>query len=175
MSKINPKDLWVGDKILLLKSKRTGFFQGMKNGKIRVKLNDKIILTSPDNIDHAPESKSNPALEAIQNELNHSSRSTKRYILEKQSFNNTIDLHIEKLQVSKQHDPPVAILEFQLRKLTEFMDKAISLRCDKVHIIHGKGTGALKMDTENLVKSFAEYVSIYPINDGGGMTVYLKY
>lgn len=174
MAKINPKDLWIGDRLLLLKSKRIGFFQGVKNGKIRVRINDSFVLSSIENIALAPEPKSSPALETVQNELNDSSRNAKNLIREKQSFNNSIDLHIEKLQASKQNDPPIAIVEFQIRKLREFMDDAIRFRSNKVHIIHGKGTGALKMEAENLVKSYKEFISIYPINDGGGMTVYLK-
>ncbi len=173
MSKINPADLWVGDRLILLKSQRTGLFQGIKNGKIRVKVDNSIVISSIDNIALAPEQKSNPALDSVNKEFKTSSLTKSNIFLEKQSFNDTIDLHIEKLQASKQHDPPVAIVEFQIRKLKEFIEKAIRLKCAKVHIIHGKGTGALKMEAEHLVKSYDEFVSIYPINDGGGMTVYL--
>lgn len=174
MAKINPNNLWIGDRLLLLKSNRIGFFQGMKNGKIRVRIENAIILTSVENIALAPESKSNPALEIINDEINNSPETSKNIHFEKQSFIASIDLHIEKLQASKRHDPPVAIVEFQLRKLREFMDNAVRLRANKVEVIHGKGTGALRMEAENLVRSYNEFVSIYPINDGGGMIVYLK-
>jgi len=170
---INLEDLWVGDRLLLIKSNRTGFFHGTKNGKIRVKIGDSIILTPLSNIAIAPKVRKNSKLE----ELNSSpalSSQTNNLILEKQNFIPTIDLHMEVLQPSKRNDSPFAILEFQIRKLTEFMDKAIKLRCDKVTIIHGIGTGALKMETEHLVRSYDQYVSTYPINNGGGMVVYLK-
>lgn len=172
--KIDPNELWIGDELVLIKSKRTGFFQGMKNGKIRVKVNDSIILTPLSNIALPSKSKSNPALESLNKELSSQSTNPQGSYREKMAFVPEIDLHIEKLQASKRNDPPFAIIEFQIRKLREFMDKAIALKCNKVTVIHGKGTGALKMEAEYLVRSYDEYVSTYPVNDGGGMIVYLK-
>ncbi len=171
---INPDELWIGDELLLKKSNRVGFFQGIKNGKIRVKVDHSFILTPLSNIALPQNKKPNPALEAVSKELKLPSTKSKNLVAAKQSFNSTIDLHIEKLQPSKKNDPAFAIIEFQIRKLREFIEKAIALKCNKVTIIHGKGTGALKMETEHLVRSYDEYVSTYPINDGGGIIVYLN-
>lgn len=171
---IKLEDLWVGDKLLLKKSKRTGFFHGVKDGKVRVKIDGSFVLTSLSNVALAPKKRSNSALEEIKETFRTSSTKS-NYLVERQKFNPTIDLHMEALQPSKRNDSPFAIIEFQIRKLTEFMEDAIKLRFDKVTIIHGKGTGALKMETEHVVQSFDEYVSTYPINNGGGMIVYLKY
>lgn len=171
MNRIDLNELWIGDEVVLLKSNRKGFFQGFKNGKIRVKVNGSIIRTSIDNIALAPPASDNVLLDELTEETHKNSPSL---IQQQQSFNPSIDLHMDKLQPSKQYDLPVAIIEFQIRKLKEFMEKAIHLKCPKVTIIHGKGTGALKMETENLIQSYEEYLSTYPINDGGGMIVYLN-
>jgi len=42
---VNLKELWIGDNVRLKKSGRIGTFEGEVNGKARVKLKDKIVLS----------------------------------------------------------------------------------------------------------------------------------
>jgi hypothetical protein len=44
-----------------------------------------------------------------------------------------------------------------------------------VHIIHGRGTGTLRMETMHMIEGIPEKVSIFPTNNDGGVTVYFKY
>ena len=165
---MNLDDLWIGDEIQIISSKKIGTFEGINKGKVRVKINEKNIHVGVSNIRLVTEKK-----REINIEINSDPKPS--FIERKMHFNNTIDLHIEKLQESKKNDRAEAILEFQLRKLSEFIEEAIELRCDKAHIIHGKGTGALRMETMNIINNFSEIKSIYPINNDGGITIYLRY
>ena len=171
---MNLDELWIGDRVLIIRSQRIGTFEGINtNGKARIKLDKKVLLIKGENLELVKVKRANQALEELEVENN---TTTEKSILEdKMDFIPELDLHMRKLQPSKAHDNPIAILEFQLRKLTEFMEKAISLRLAKVTVIHGKGTGALRMETMNIIDSYPEKVSIYPINNDGGMIVYLRY
>jgi len=168
---MNIDDLWIGDRVIIIRSGREGSFEGTNKGKARVKVDKKMLLIPLSGLRIAPVLKSqNPFLE---DDKPTTKKATKYQ--EKLDFNPEIDLHMQKLQPSKMHDNPVAILEFQLRKLQEFLDRAIDLRIPKVTIIHGKGTGTLRMETMNIIDSFPEKVSIYPVNNDGGVLVYFKY
>ena len=163
-------DLWIGDFVIIIRSGREGRFEGENNGKARIRVDKKILLIPASGLKIAPvQKKINPILEEIYTKQKPSGYQ------QKLDFPSEIDLHMQKLQPSKMHDNPVAILEFQLRKLTEYIDKAVDLRIGKVKIIHGKGTGALRMETMNIIESYPEKLTIYPVNNDGGVLVYFKY
>ena len=168
---MNLEDLWIGDSVRLKKSGRVGKFIGVDHNKARIQLKDKTVLTSAGNLELISEESFKNYVEETKEEKIH----VPNYYQRKLDFNTKIDLHIEKLQSQKQHENPVAILEFQLRKLKEFLDEAVDLRVDKVEIIHGIGTGALKMETFHLLDDYPQKVSTYPINNGGGVIVYFRY
>ena len=170
---MNLDDLWIGDLLVILKSGKEGTFQGIhrEKAKARVQVGEKIILVSPQNLSLAPEKKYNKL-----EELGFDTPSSPSSLMqERLDFDSVIDLHMEKLQPSKKNDNPIAILEFQLRKLREFIDRAIELKLPKITVIHGKGTGALKMETFNILDSYSEKKSYHPINNEGGVIVYLAY
>lgn len=163
-------DFWIGEHVILLKSNRLGIVKGTKEGRVKVKVGDKIILSLPSNLKiHIPPKK-HPLLEAMDEE----SQPRESLINRRLKFKAEIDLHIEKLQHSKKNDNPIAILEFQLRKLTAFLDDAIDLGIPKVNIIHGKGTGALKQEVYNIFKDYQQIKSLYPTNQDGAVIVYFK-
>lgn len=171
---MNLNDLWVGDQVVITHSGRIGTFIGInKVGKARIKINEKTLLIESKNIKLAPEKKKNTNLEILMKE--EKLAPPKSTLIQKLEFKPEIDLHIEKLQSFKTHENPIAILEFQLRKLREFMDKAVELRLAKVTIIHGKGTGALRMETMSIIEGYPEKASIFPINNDGGAIIYLRY
>ena len=166
---MNLNDLWIGDRVIIIRSEREGSFEGINNGKARIKVDNKILLIKASGLRVAPILKrKNSVLEETNN-----SKTTIHQ--ERLQFIPEIDLHMEKLQPSKMHDNPVAILEFQLRKLTEFIDKAVELSIPKLTIIHGKGTGALRMETMNIIESYSEKTSVFPVNNEGGVLVYFKF
>lgn len=163
-------DLWVGDHVLLLKSNRRGVFKGIKGNKARVLVGKKIILSLASNIQKIEEEKPTK-LEIFFEEENRK----ENLIQERAKFLEEIDLHIEVLQPSKKNDNPTAILEFQIRKLKEFIQESIRLKIGKVLVIHGRGTGALKMESYNMFKQYTEIVSLIPTNNDGAVLVYFKY
>lgn len=164
------EDLWIGDRVEIVRSGRIGSFEGVNNGKVRVKVNNKILLVSAKGVKLAPELKL-----TVSEILNDGVNETSSLVEKRLSFFPEIDLHMESLQPSKQNETATSILEFQLRKLTEFLMKAIDLKIPKVSVIHGKGTGVLKMETLNIIEGFSEKQSIFPINAGGGVAVYFNY
>lgn len=167
---IKLSDLWIGDQVLLLKSNRKGVFQGVKEGKARIQVGKKIILSSASNLQKLKEEKLSKLEIFFEEEQRKAS-----LIKERVQFVEEIDLHIEVLQPSKKNDNPVAILEFQIRKLKEFIQKSIRLKMGKVRVIHGKGTGALKMEAYHVFKEYEEIVSLIPTNNDGAVLVYFKY
>lgn len=171
---MNLDDLWIGDEVEIIRSGRIGKFLGTNKGKARVQIKDKVLLVLPSGVRLAPEKKFQRSAE-IDSESEPKESTQKSFFQESYSFKPEIDLHIEALQPTKKNDNPVAILEFQLRKLREFLDNAVRLRAPKVHIIHGRGTGALRMETMHMIDGMPEKVSIFPTNNDGGVTVYFKY
>lgn len=166
---MNVEDLWIGDEVIIVSLGIRGKFTGVKNNLATIQTKDGIFQIRGVDLKIAPEIKESISLNDIES-TNQSSLYEQRM-----SFKSAIDLHIEKLQASKKNDNPIAILEFQLRKLREFLDRAIELRMSKVDVIHGIGTGVLKMEAMNIIESYPEKTSIIPINKGGGVTVYLRY
>ena len=75
------------------------------------------------------------------------------------AFDHSIDLHIEKL-ISNTAEIKGKALDFQLGKMSAYLDKAAKLGIDKVTIIHGIGEGKLRdavhkrLKTHPLVKAF---------------------
>lgn len=167
---INLSELWVGDHVLLLKSNRKGIFQGIKGKKARILVDKKIVLSSASNLRKIKEEKISK-LEVFFKE----EKIKQDLIHERIKYVEEIDLHIEVLQPSKKNDNPIAILEFQIRKLKEFIEKSIRLKVGKVRVIHGRGTGALKMEAYHVFKEYTEIVSLIPTNNDGAVLVYFKY
>lgn len=170
---MNLNDLWIGDEVEIIRSGRIGKFQGTNKGKARVEVGGKILLVPSAGLQLVPEKKFQ-RIEDI-DDLTDKDLVKKTFFQESYAFKPEIDLHIEVLQPSKKNDNPVAILEFQLRRLEEFLNEAVRLRIGKVHIIHGRGTGALRMETLHMIDGIPEKASIYPINNDGGVTVYFNY
>jgi len=169
-------EYWIGDRVVIIRSSKQGVFLGINKGKARIRVDgsNKILLIPKSNITPFIEPSRNQHLQALIEEDNAKIKPS-TLLEEKLDFIPEIDLHINKLQPSKEHENPIAILEFQIRKLQDFMDRAVALKLPKVTVIHGKGTGALRMETMGVIDSFPEKESIYPINNNGGMIVYLRY
>ena len=74
-------------------------------------------------------------------------------------FNTSIDLHIEKL-IENTAEIKGKVIDFQLGKMSSYLEKAAKLGINKVTIIHGIGEGKLKdavqkrLKTHPLVKTF---------------------
>lgn len=81
-------------------------------------------------------------------------------VREKASFPKDVDLHIEKLVPYSDDLKPHEILELQLEAFDRYLEEAIRVGADSVHIIHGGGKGTLRREIcKRLDRS--EYVHRY--------------
>ncbi|MGK0316537.1 MAG: dsDNA-specific endonuclease/ATPase MutS2 [Saprospiraceae bacterium] len=159
-------ELWIGDLLRLKKSGRVGKFAGISpNQKIKVKVEGKVILTTPGNLEHAPD--------------NHSD--TEEQFIPRPTFttqtpkplNSVIDLHIEILSPSLTNARAERIIDFQVNAAQAFIEDAIAQRLPKIEIIHGKGAGVLKMEVEHLIYLNAEHIKAqFPLNKGGSIELW---
>ncbi|OWY21018.1 hypothetical protein C7N43_00855 [Sphingobacteriales bacterium UPWRP_1] len=67
-----------------------------------------------------------------------------------------IDLHIEKLQTSFRHLSNSQILQIQLTAFEKSLNEAIKRQEKTMVVIHGKGTGKLRSEIFNLLRSYPQ-------------------
>ena len=91
------------------------------------------------------------------------------------SFSDILDLHIEKLNPEMKNEIPQLILNYQLKIAKEYILEAIRRKRLSVTIIHGKGTGALKMEIDQLLKDFQEIYFTKSVNEGGAIEIIFSY
>ena len=159
-------ELWIGDLLKLKKSGRIGKFAGISTEqKVKVKINGKIILTTPGNLEHAPDNHTDSENEIIP-------RPT--FIRQQyKKLSNIIDLHMEVLNPSMINARPERIIDYQVNAAKIFIEEAIANGTQKIEIIHGKGAGVLKMEVEHLVHLNSEYVKAkFPTNGGGAIELW---
>ncbi len=166
---INPDDLWIGDEIFLIKSQRVGKFDGVTpDGKIRVKISSKTIITTPSNVKPYQRkilSKADKLLMELKNDI--SVKKTKKLL-------NTIDLHIDVLNPSMANALPERIVSYQVQAAKNFIDQAVKNHLREITIIHGKGEGVLRQEIHHLIK-MSQYVHFFATtNDGGATEIILK-
>lgn len=164
--------IWRGEKVKILKSGRIGIFEGInKDGKARIKTNNKILLISASNLEIIPEVEHHFDIDAfLQNEQElHSTIKPKLKI----KFDHTLDLHIDKLAPHMENDIPARIIEFQLQKSETFIRNAIDNNYPHITIIHGKGQGVLKAAIEHQLTLFHQLKIKFSTNGGGAVEVWL--
>jgi len=160
------KDLWVGDGVRVLSTGRIGTFEGIhKNGKARIKSNNKIYLASAKNLELYEVKKEEQTIFFTEE------KSTKNSASNFLDFSDSIDLHIEKLNPSLENGLPERIVDIQVKAFLNYLDKAKALNKLMVVIIHGKGTGALKQIVQSTLKGDDKVFSIRDINNGGATEV----
>lgn len=162
---MDSNDLWIGEKVRLKKSGRIGKYEGKtEQGKLRISLGYKTVLTTIKNLEivdyvDLPEvAKPMPvATEDMRFE------------------GSTIDLHMEVLNPSMQHEQPIQIRNYQIRKAKEFIDYGYTKRYVSITIIHGKGEGVLKSEIQHLLSMHDDIRHYHTINNGGATEAYYEY
>ncbi|MBK6785108.1 MAG: Smr/MutS family protein [Saprospiraceae bacterium] len=159
--------LWIGDKVLLKKSGRFGIVTSIeKNGKIKVTVENTFIYTNIGNV------------QVIENEdyvfpdwvyLNEREKSKPLDL----SRNDTIDLHIEKLDPSMENQSAAMILPFQIKKCRLFIEQNIAVKKSIMYIICGKGAGVLKQEVKAILKNEFNAKFIVEKNNGGMLEVWM--
>ena len=158
------KSLWIGDEVFVKSLQQKGYWDGFHSAsKARVKVNHQAITVSLDDLEEAKKEK-------FKLNLKFDDEPVKTQVLKESS----IDLHISRLNPSLEHQAPQLILRHQLIKCKEFIEQAILQRKLKVLIIHGKGTGALKLEVEELLKNYKVQFS-FEKNNGGAIEVWFSH
>ncbi|MBK7805402.1 MAG: Smr/MutS family protein [Saprospiraceae bacterium] len=165
------KDLWIGESVLIRSSGKTGRFEGInKEGKARIRVENKILLVTSENLDIVPEKEHFPD---IHDYLNEEKNVDKKITPLKITFDHTLDLHIDKLAPHMENELPARIMEFQLRKSDTFIRDAIDKKYPHITIIHGKGQGVLKEAIEHQLQQFHQIRFTFSKNGGGAVEVWL--
>ncbi len=155
-------DLWIGDKVLLKKSGRVGTFEGVKNGKVRVKCADKIVVTPVVNLDIYIEKEVTPDFSLDVEIYPKPSRPDP-----------VIDLHIENLNPWLKNNRPERIIDYQIAAARNYIDLIIEFNMLRAEIIHGKGEGILKSEVHHLLSMRSEVKHFVLMNDGGSTEILL--
>ncbi|WP_235298306.1 Smr/MutS family protein [Portibacter marinus] len=165
---IDINDLWIGDLLRLKRSGRIGRYQGESDdGRLRVKVGEKMILVRPQNLESVKESEHDEKLKQLkQNEL--------EVKLSGRSLVPQIDLHIEKLNPSLVNALPERIADFQVKAFEEYMDEILRSHFKFITIIHGKGTGVLRAHIHSYLNTMDEVNAFHLINNDGATEVILK-
>ena len=77
-------------------------------------------------------------------------------VLAAAEFPSELDLHIERLVADPAGMTPEEIVTEQLAHVRQYLDKAIRLGVDRVYLIHGKGTGALRNRVHQLLATMGD-------------------
>lgn len=167
---IDVNELWIGDVVRLKRSGRVGRFDGIANdGKIRVKLGEKIVRTQPANLEIAEESDlpsiPSPSKRPLQTPAVSATTSPSSTV---------IDLHIEVLNPSLINGQPERIISYQIDAARAFINQSIANHQRIVEIIHGKGQGVLRSEIMHLLSLYDEVNFTLPKNGGGSTEVWLK-
>jgi dsDNA-specific endonuclease/ATPase MutS2 len=175
------KNLWVGDEIYLLKSKRKGLFAGITaDKKVIMKIGDKTVKSTPANVSKVltvADDWKEEIDKTITNHAKDENEITKSKSLQKSLnfYPDTIDLHLEKLSPTLVFSNTQRALDFQIEKCKEFLDISIDRKRHSVTIIHGKGQGILKNHIHALLQNYREVTFYSESNKGGATEVLLNY
>lgn len=162
-------DLWIGDRVRLRRSGSMGVYKGQHaNGKCRVQVGEKIMLSSIANLEVLSEEEPS-ALVTLEKEITESSKAKSKSKVPSQ-----IDLHAEAISPTLSFEPPEMILRKQLSVCRSYIQDAIDAKHTAITIIHGKGRGELKKEVDYLLSTFDEIHFSNPINNGGATEVWLR-
>ncbi|MFN8338151.1 MAG: hypothetical protein U0T36_03955 [Saprospiraceae bacterium] len=169
---MNLKDLWIGDLLMIISSGKQGYFKGInKEGKARIAVGNKILLTPSTNLQLIPEKEYYPDIhEYLRHEALIEKSAAKPIVIK---FDHTLDLHIEKLAPHLQNEAAGRILEYQLQKSDSFIRHAIEQKYPHFTIIHGKGQGVLKQAIEHQLSLFYQVKLTFSKNGGGAIEVWI--
>lgn len=158
---------WIGEKVFLIKSQRKGVVQEvLKDGKVRVKTDEGVILTSAGNIKVLDEEKFEFP------DWVFDKKETKPVLMDI-TQSNTIDLHIEKLEPSMINSGAILILQYQLRMCRAFFKDSFQRKRSIVYVICGKGEGVLKSEVTAIAQNEFSVRFIYEKNEGGMLEIWL--
>lgn len=166
-------DLWIGDLLRIKSSGKIGKFEGVnKEGKARIKVQDKVFLASNKNVEIVSEKELASSLNKHKEAFEERTKRDKEIFSPNyRSEANSIDLHIETLNPNLQTNRPERIFDFQMKAFESYLRKSIKENKTSIRVIHGKGTGVLKAEIESILKFHPKVFQTFPIHDGGGVEI----
>ena len=166
-------DLWIGDLLRIKSSGKIGKFEGVnKEGKARIKIQDKILLVTAEKLEVVSEKELAKSLNKHKEEFEERTRQGKvDFAPNYHSEAYSIDLHIETLNPSLQTNRAERIFDFQMKAFESYLRKSIKEKKASIRVIHGKGTGVLKAEIESILKFHPKVFQTFPIHDGGGIEI----
>lgn len=166
-------DFWIGDWVKDMISGKTGRYEGLENGKVKLRAGDVFLWVSKPSLVLLKEEEI--ALEQEKMLQNIANKSKKKVKKTKSEFNSTLDLHINRLAPHLEGKQPEMILLHQITKARSFIKEAIQKHQLSIVLIHGKGTGALKMEIGHLLMEFDEVLFVRSVNNGGAIEILFRY
>jgi dsDNA-specific endonuclease/ATPase MutS2 len=165
-------DFWIGDWVRNKKTGKTGKFEGLfANGKAKIKIGSKHYLVPAVNL----EGLNKKEIELLEESLRKLSVKEPKIKKISKDFDPVLDLHVNKLAPHLDGKQPEMILLHQLDKARNFIETAIDKHQLTVKLIHGKGTGALKMEIEHMLADYDEILFQNTIHNGGAIEILFKY
>lgn len=163
MKIIDPNELWVGDPLQVKSTGIVGKYHSHKGSIVVIDCKGNKITADKTDIRIFKAKKQK--VEIVFEEEEETVNTIK--------FDDTLDLHIHKLAPHMEHQAQARILDFQIEKARQFVQKAVDNNRYQLLIIHGKGTGVLKAETLEMLKDFQTVRYTFDKNDGGATEVWL--
>ncbi len=160
---IDLKQLWVGDVLQVISTGIVGKYESHKGSSVLLNCKGNKIKVSATDLKLYKAPKQN--VELVFDDDSNSNTLSK--------INDSIDLHIEKLAPHMQNQAQARILDFQIEKAKSFVQEAINQRRFQILIIHGKGSGLLKAEINEMLKDFDKVRYTFEKNKGGATEVWL--
>lgn len=167
---VNLNELWIGDRVVVTKDNRQGIFEGIVNGQAKVKIANKILIFSAEELSNYVEEVGMPVIT-----FDHEKPLTSTPKAKAKKTRTEIDLHIEKLNPGFTATLAETVLDHQLKACEEFIKEAIDNRLHRCTIIHGKGEGKLRELVHTMLSSYFEVKMKILTNKDGATEVWLAY
>ena len=163
-------EYWIGDWVRIKSRDIRGSFEGIHpSQQAYVKVHDKLLIVPVEDLESTEEPSPDILLTMLEEDIPHQFAPIKQAIV----FDHVIDLHYEKLAPERVNNPHTHIIEFQLEKCKEFLEKVIQKKFPFIRIIHGRGQGKLKAAVELLIQDYKEVNLVSSTPDKGALEIWM--
>lgn len=170
MSALKLEELWIGERVKLIKNGQCGRFEGITaDGKAKVSIDGHILVTEAHHLELEQEASDDNPIDLW---LNHS-HVPKAKPSPAKLFTREIDLHFD--ETASRAITSEQVLDWQLKRCRKHIETAIEKKINNIIIIHGKGEGVLRNLVHQMLDSYAEVQWKMLINQGGATEVVFYY